>query len=223
MSATARNRPGDHSPPMHDEAAVASAPRTGPVSVSRPVPRRAYYIYLARATFALALGVALLLSGSGLSNVATFIAVYWILAAVITLRWVGAHHEARERRIGFVAGGLALVAGVALALRHPLQGVFSQAALLDFFGATAIAMGVLRLSGQLHDDQLGEEDPRRRYRVVAGLLDVVLGVVLLTASERTSTGIRLAVAAWALSTGTLLLLDGLMLRRFAGSQREVET
>jgi uncharacterized membrane protein HdeD (DUF308 family) len=187
------------------------------------VPRLAYYIYLARATFALALGVALLLSGSGLSNLATFIAVYWILAAVITLRWVGAHREARGRRIGLLAGGMALAAGVALALRHPLSGLFGEAALLDFFGATAIAMGVLRLSGKLHDDQLGEEDPRRRYRIVAGLLDVVLGLVLVTASARTSTGIRIAVAAWALSTGTLLLLDGLMLRRRVESERARQT
>jgi hypothetical protein len=183
------------------------------------VTRRAYYIYLARATFALALGVALLLTGSTLSNIASFIAVYWILAAVVTLRWVGAHREARGRRIGLAAGGVALVAGVALALRHPLSGLFSEEALLDFFGATAIAMGLLRLSGRLHDDQLGEEDPRRRYRTLAGLLDIVLGLVLLTASARTSTGIRVAVGAWALSTGTLLLLDGLMLRRLVEPQQ----
>jgi uncharacterized membrane protein HdeD (DUF308 family) len=221
MPATVSNRPDEDSP-MQEVGAVTARPRLGEATASRPVTRRAYYVYLVRATFALALGVALLLTGSGLSNLATDIAVYWIVAAVITLRWVGVHREAGGRRIGFFAGGLALVAGVALALRHPLSGLFSEAALLNFFGATAIAMGLLRLSGRLHDDQLGEEDPRRRYRIVAGLLDVVLGVVLLTASDRTSTGIRLAVAAWALSTGTLLLLDGLMLRRFAGSQRAGE-
>jgi uncharacterized membrane protein HdeD (DUF308 family) len=185
---------------------------------ARPVPRRAYAIYLARATFALALGVALLLTGSTLSNLATFIAIYWILAALVTLRWVSAHRGARGWGLGVVAGGMALAAGVALALRQPLSSVFSEQVLLDFFGVTAIVMGVLRLRGRLHDDQLGDEDPRRRYRVVAGSLDVVLGLVLLTASDRTSTGIRLAVAAWALSTGTLLLLDGLLLRRYARSQ-----
>jgi uncharacterized membrane protein HdeD (DUF308 family) len=193
--------------------------RPEPESPARPVSRRAYGIYLARATFALALGVALLVGGSGLSNLAGFIAVYWILAAMVTLRWVGAHPEAPGKGIGLFAGGVALVAGVGLALRHPLSGLFSEAALLDFFGATAMVMGFLRLSGRLHDDQLGQEGPRRRYRILAGLLDVVLGVVLVTASARTSTGIRLAVGAWALSTGTLLLLDGLMLRRVAQSQR----
>ena len=220
MPATERNPAGGDSPQMQDNGAVAARPRPEAAPDSRPVPRRAYYIYLIRATVALALGTALLVAGSGLTNLASFIAVYWIIAAVITLRWVGGHREAGGRRLGFVAGGLALAAGVALALRHPLRDLFSERALLDFFGATAITMGLLRLSGRLHDDQLGEKDPRRRYRIVAGLLDIVLGVVLVTASARTSTGIRLAVAAWALLTGTFLLLDGLMLRRLVGPQAE---
>jgi hypothetical protein len=212
MPATAEPRPDDDPAPS-PRRAIPRDSRRAAESVQRPVSRRAYYIYLARATIALSLGVALLFTGSGLSNIAGFIAVYWILAALITLRWVASHRDVGGARIGFVAGGLALTAGIALALRHPLVTIFGQQALLDFFGATALLMGVLRLSGKLHDDQLGEDDPRRRYRIVAGLLDIVLGLVLLTASSRTSTGIRVAVAAWALSTGTLLLLDGLMLRR----------
>jgi len=218
MTPSARTPSAEISAASQAEAAVTVRPELGTEPAAPHVSRRAYYIYLARATFALALGVALLLTGSTLSNLAGFIAVYWILAAIVTLRWVGAHREAPGRRVGLLAGGVALAAGVALALRHPLSTVFSEAALLDFFGATAIAMGLLRLSGRLHDDQLGDADPRRRYRIVAGLLDVVLGLVLLTASARTSTGIRIAVGAWALSTGTLLLLDGIMLRRLVKSQ-----
>jgi uncharacterized membrane protein HdeD (DUF308 family) len=205
-----------------DEVAPRSSPRAASTAAPH-VTRRAYYIYLARATFALALGVALLLTGSTLSNLATFIAVYWILAAVVTLRWVGAHRQARGRRLGLVAGSAALAAGVALALRRPLEDLIGEDALLDFLGVTAITMGVLRVSGLLHDDQLGNEHPRSRYRIVAGLLDVVLGLVLITASDRTATGIRLAVGAWALSTGTLLLLDGLMLRRLVKSQQAETT
>jgi len=219
MTPSARTPSAQDSAALQAEAGVTASRQAELEPALRPVSRRAYYIYLARATFALALGVALLLTGSTLSNLAGFIAVYWILAALVTLRWVGAHREVPGRGIGLVAGGVALAAGVALALRRPLSTLFSEAVLLDFFGATAIVMGLLRLSGRLHDDQLGEADPRRRYRVVAGLLDIVLGAVLLTASARTSTGIRVAVGAWALSTGTLLLLDGLMLRRLAGSQR----
>ena len=105
MTVSARTPSGRNSHPKQGEAAaVAARPRPGPESPSQPLSRRAYYVYLARATFALALGVALLLSGSGLSNLATFIAVYWILAAVVTLRWVGVHHEVKGRRSGLLAG-----------------------------------------------------------------------------------------------------------------------
>jgi uncharacterized membrane protein HdeD (DUF308 family) len=222
MSTTARKRSDADSTPVAQAEAVAARSSDGSTSPP-PVPRRAYYIYLARATFVLALGVALLLTGSTLSNLATFIAVYWILAALVTLRWVGANSEGRGRRIGLIAGGAALAAGVALALRHPLGAVVGEEAVMDFLGATAIAMGLLRLSGWLHDDQLKKEHPRRRYRIVGGLMDVVLGLALITASARTSTGITLVVGAWALSTGTLLLLDGLTLRRLVKSQRAETT
>jgi hypothetical protein len=68
-------------------------------------------------------------------------------------------------------------------------------------------------SGKLNDDELANDHSRRRHRVGAGVLDIVLGVVLVTASGHLSPGIRIAVAIWGLITGTLLLLDGLMLRR----------
>ena len=191
---------------------------SGAGSSSTSLPRWAFYVYVARAAVALALGVAVLLAGSGLARLGTFVAVYWIAAALITLRWVAANREAKGSRIAMLAGVTALAAGVALALHGPLSGQFSEGALLDFFGLTAIVTGALRLSGLLHDDQLARDRPRRRYRLVAGSLDVALGVALLLAEGRTATEIRIVVGVWALSTGTLLLLDGLMLRRL-GSRR----
>ena len=205
--------PARKPPPVSGEAVGDDGSGAGSSSTS--LPRWAYYVYVVRAAVALALGVAVLLAGSGLARLATFVAVYWIAAALITLRWVGANRGARGSRIGMLAGATALAAGVALALRGPLSGQFSTGALLDFFGFTAIVTGGLRLSGLLHDDQLARDRPRRRYRLVAGSLDVLLGAVLLVADERTATEIRIVVGVWALSTGTLLLLDGLMLRRLA--------
>jgi len=131
MPATTGNRTSAGSPAGVEVGVVAVGSRPEETAASPPITRRAFFVYLVRATFALALGVALLLSGSGLSNLASFIAVYWILGAVITLRWVAVHREAGERRIGFVAGGTALAAGIALALRNPLQNLFSQAVLLE--------------------------------------------------------------------------------------------
>lgn len=181
------------------------------------VPRRAYVLFLARGVVALALGILLLLAGSDLNRLTTFVAVYWIVAAVLTLHWVSAHRTQPHRRLGLLAGTIGLVAGVAVVLRPLLDALLSSGALLDLLGASAVITGVLRLLGTFHDDQLAREHPRRRYRFVVGTLEVLLGIALLVAREAGSTQIRLALAVWGLSTGTFLLLDGLMLRRLARS------
>lgn len=95
--------------------------------------------------------------------------------------------------------------------------MLGRGVLLDLLGASAIATGLLRLSGALHDDQLAREHPRRRYRFVVGGIELLLGVTLLMANEAASDQIRVAVAVWGLVTGTFLLLDALMLHRLTRS------
>jgi len=182
-------------------------------SSSSPISRRAYVVFLVRGVVALALGVTLLLEGSNLTRLTTFIAVYWIVAAVLTLNWVGAHRALPHRRLGFVAGVIGLVAGIAVVLRPLLNALVSRGVLLDLLGASALATGVLRLLGTIHDDQLARDHPRRRYRFVVGTLEVLLGVALVIADQGASDQIRLALGVWGLSTGTFLLLDAFMLRR----------
>jgi uncharacterized membrane protein HdeD (DUF308 family) len=178
-----------------------------------PGSQRAYLLFFARGVVALALGILLLLAGSDFNRLTTFVAVYWIVAAVLTLHWVGAHRTQPHRRLGLLAGTIALVAGTAVVLRPLLDALLSRGALLDVLGASALLTGVLRLLGTFHDDQLAREHPRRRYRFVIGALEVLLGITLLVAGEAASTQTRVALAVWGLSTGTFLLLDGLALRR----------
>lgn len=193
-----------------------SVVRHGPdPSAETPLPRRAYYLFLVRGGIALALGVALLFAGSSGSRLVTFVGVYWIVAAVITLRWVGAHRVARGRRLGLLAGATGLAAGVAVALHEPLAGLVGEELLLDLLGLSAVATGLLRLFGRFHDDQLAVERPRRRYRIVAGSLDVLLGLALLTTDVHSAADVRIALGVWGLATGTLLLMDALVLRRVA--------
>lgn len=182
-----------------------------------PLPRRAYVLFLVRGAVAFALGITLLTTGSNLDRLTTFVAVYWIVAALLTLHWVAAHRTQPHRRLGFLAGTIGLVAGIAVVLRPLLDAVLGRGVLLDLLGASAIATGLLRLSGTLHDDQLARERPRRRYRFVMGGIEVLLGVTLLIANEAASEGIRVAVAVWGLVTGTFLLLDALMLHRLTRS------
>jgi len=61
-------------------------------------------VFVARGTVALALGVTLLFAGANLSRLTTFIALYRIVAALLTLHWVVTHRVLPHRRLTFVAG-----------------------------------------------------------------------------------------------------------------------
>jgi uncharacterized membrane protein HdeD (DUF308 family) len=180
---------------------------------SGELPRWTYWVFLARGSFALALGIALLASGSGLSLLGNFLAVYWIVGAVLTLRWATGHRAATGRRLGAVAGLIGIVAGILVLLRGLLDDLVDQGYLLDLLGVCALATGVLRLSGGFRDDQFASDKPRDRYRLVVGTLDVGLGVALILVSEETVSTVRLALGVWGLLTGTFLVLDAFRLRR----------
>jgi uncharacterized membrane protein HdeD (DUF308 family) len=184
---------------------------------SSELPSWTYWVFLVRGCFALALGAALLVTGSGLSPLGNFLAVYWIVGAVLTLRWASGHPAARGRRLAATAGLTGIVAGSLVLLRELLDAIGEQGYLLDLLGLCAIATGLLRLAGGFRDDQLATEMPRGRYRLVVGALDVGLGVALLLVSEDTVSIVQLALGVWGLLTGTFLVLDALRLRRFARS------
>lgn len=190
---------------------------------SGPLPRWASVIFFARGAVALALGVTLLFAGANLSRLTTFIAIYWIVAAVLTLHWVVVHRVLPHRWLGFVAGSIALVAGVAVVLRSVIHALVGEGLLLDLVGASAIAIGSLRLLGTIHDDQLAQDHPRRRYRFVVGTLEMLLGVALLLADKAATDQIRVALSIWGLSTGTFLLLDALMLWRSTRTDQRTAT
>lgn len=191
-----------------DDAPHAAGPR-------RPgaLRRQGYRLFVARGVVALSLGITLLATGSNLDRLTTFIAAYWIAAALLTLRWVGVHRAMVRRPLALAAGTFALVAGLAVILRHVLDALVSRGVLLDVLGASAIAIGLLRLAGMIHDDQLAADRPRLRYRVMAGTLEVLLGIALVVTETSPSDETRLVVGAWALTMGSFLILDALEMRR----------
>ena len=144
----------------------------GGPSASAASPGRAEALLLVRGAVAVSLGVLLLVAGTRLSRLTTFVAIYWIVAAVLTLRWVGERRALPHRRLAFGAGVL---------------------------------------GGLVRDDQSSQEVPRRRYRFVIGPLEVLLGLALVFVD----TGSAPATRLWGLATGTVLLLDGLMVGRLA--------
>jgi len=199
----------------HRPTSSAGPDQVQPAAPRSPggLPRHAYYLFVARGLVALSLGVTVLATGSNFDRLTTFIAIYWIVAALLTLQWVGVHRGTAHRPLALAAGALALVAGLTVILRHVLDALVSRGVLLDLLGASAIAMGLLRLSGMVHDDQLVVDRPRLRYRALAGTLEVLLGIAVVVTETGPSDLTRLVVGVWALAMGTFLILDAWKMRR----------
>ncbi len=199
-------------------------PRDGVAVGERTNPSvRGWSLTFARGLVALCLGGALLVAGVGESRLATFIGMYWLLGAVLTIRWVLRSPGVPGRRLGTLAAGIGALTAVVLLARSRLENVISTGVLLDLVGAGAIATGAMRTLGGFRDDQLADEQPRRRTSMLVGALDVGLGIALILSSDSASTSVRFLAAAWGLVGGTLLLVDALRLRRFARTSAEANS
>jgi uncharacterized membrane protein HdeD (DUF308 family) len=182
----------------------------------------AWWLSLARGLVALLLGVSLLVAGAGQSRLATFIAVYWLLGAVLTLRWARKSRERVSRRLAMLAAGIGLIAALVLLARRPIADALGTAAVIDIVGVGAIVTGALRMLGGFREDALVDGRPRRRNGVVVGSLDIGLGLALVLASDATSTWVRIVAAGWGIAAGSLLLYDALRLRRSVRAGTEAE-
>ena len=178
---------------------------------------RLWWITLVRACVALWLGVAVLVSGRTRPALANFIAVYWLAGSLLTLRWVLANRRRAGNRLVAVAALVGTAAGMLVLLRAVLRDYVPVKVLLVVLGATAIATGVLRLSGHFRDDQ-GAERPRSPHRTALGVLEIALGAVLVLADSVTR-GVAIAAGLWGLVGGTILLASALELRRAGRGQQ----
>lgn len=169
------------------------------------------WVTLLRALAALALGILVLVGAQTRPALANFIATYWLLGSVLTLRWVLANRGRPGSRAAFVAALVGIAAGVLVLLRFVLRDVISTDAVLGLLGVAAILTGILRLSGAFHDDPVGEH-PRLRYRVVLAILAITLGAVLILAPGLTRPA-TIVVGLWGLVTGTILFQEALTMQR----------
>jgi len=180
--------------------------------VSTPRVGSLWWIVLFRAIVALVLGIGVLVGGGERPFLANFIAVYWLLGSLLTLRWVLAHRWITGARLALAAALVGITAATLVLLREVIDGAITRETTFDLLGVTAIMSGALRLLGGFHDDQIPGVRPRLRHRILIGILDVGLGIALVLTEGR-STATVIVAGVWALVGGTLLLLDALTLRR----------
>jgi uncharacterized membrane protein HdeD (DUF308 family) len=175
---------------------------------------RFWWIGVLRGTIALALGSSALLASGSPERLATFLALYWLAGGVVTMRFAWAVRPSAGFRLAWVAGAVAITAALLVALRELLSGVVSPAKMIEVLGFAAAAMGTLRLVGAF------EIERRTSHRwsiggLVLGGLELGTGIILLVATDTQSSALMITVSAWALASGTLLLLEAVRARRLA--------
>jgi len=174
---------------------------------------RFWWVGIVRGATALILGLATLLTSSSSERLATYLAIYWLVSGVVTLRLAWAARPSLGFRLAAIAGVVAITAGLLVALREYLTGFISQARMIDILGFAAAAMGTLRLVGAF------EIERRTGHRwsiggLVLGGLELGTGLLLLASNTRPGAATT-TVGVWALASGTLLMLQALRARTIA--------
>ena len=179
---------------------------------------RYWWISVLRGGLALLLGIGALISEASDQLLVNYIALYWLLGGLLTIRWALGVRWRAGSRLGLAAGLLATAMGLVLIARHRLEDIVSPEALIGAVAVTTVATGCLRIVGAFEV----EERTGHRWTIggmILGSVEVVLGVILLLVRNTQGSTVRLTIGIWGLVAGSLLLAQGfrmLQARRVLG-------
>lgn len=173
---------------------------------------RFWWVSVARGCLALLLGIGALVSGASQAVLVNFVAVYWLLGGLLTIRWALGVRWRAGARIGLAAGVLGTGAGLILLARYALDDFLDPTALIGAVALTTVATGCLRLVGAFEI----EEHTGHRWTIgglILGSVEVILGIILFIARDTEASTIRIALGVWGLTAGALLLMQGARMLR----------
>ena len=179
---------------------------------------RYWWISVLRGGLALLLGIGALISEASDQLLVNYIALYWLLGGLLTIRWALGVKWRAGSRLGLAAGLLATAMGLVLIARHRLEDIVSPEALIGAVAVTTMATGCLRIVGAFEV----EERTGHRWTIggmILGSVEVVLGVILLLVRNTQGSTVRITIGIWGLVAGSLLLAQGfrmLQARRVLG-------
>jgi uncharacterized membrane protein HdeD (DUF308 family) len=184
-----------------------------------PAIARYWWVTALRGLVALTLALAIVVAGRGTARLVTFLALYWMTGGLLTLRFALAIRPRRGFRLGLVAGIAAVVGAMLVVVRNRLSGLVDPDVLIELLAISAILTGLLRvLGGFATQERLG-----RRWTlggIVLGTLELAFGTLLLLTSQVHPDLLVPIGTAWGAVSGTLLLAEGLRLRRFVRTWRQ---
>jgi uncharacterized membrane protein HdeD (DUF308 family) len=194
------------------EPRAPSAP--GSQGTRLPAIARYWWLTALRGLLALTLALAIAVAGRSTGRLVTFLALFWLTGGLITLRFALTIRPRPGFRLGLAAAIAAVAGAVLLLLRDRLSGLVDPNLFTTLLGISAMLTGLLRVLGGF----AAEERVGRRWTlgaIVLGTLEVAFGVLLLLTSEVDPRLLAPIAAAWGAVSGTLLLAQGLRLRRYA--------
>jgi uncharacterized membrane protein HdeD (DUF308 family) len=187
-----------------------------------PTVARYWWLTALRGLVALLLALAIAVAGRSTARLVSFLALFWLTGGLLTLRFALAIRPRPGFRLGLAAAIAAVVGAGLVLLRDRLSGLVDPEVLVGLLGIAAVLTGLLRiLGGFAAEERLG-----RRWTlggIVLGTLEVALGALLLLTIEVNPGLLAPIVAAWGAVSGTLLLAQGLGLRRLARTWRQASS
>ncbi len=143
-------------------------------------------------------------------NLATYMAAFWALTGVVTIR--AALAGQRTRGVPLVSGCAGVVAGLVVLFHERLDNVVAQSVLVWLLAIVILLTGLAHvLEGFSAGDEL-ERQPSRSS-VLLGMMEIPLGLLLLVGALENSRAGYWAACIWAITGGVILIGDALLLRR----------
>lgn len=173
-----------------------------------PIRAYAWVLLLVRAFLALGLGIVVLVSGRVQAGMVNVIAVYWLLGALLTLRWARAHPGVPGERLAYGAAVAGIIAVLAVFARGYLADVLDEQRMLGLLGAFSVAVGLMRVTGIFRESVSQDLRRSRREAVILGVLEIALGAVLIFSTELRQVVVPI-VAAWGVVGGSIMLSDSI--------------
>ena len=170
---------------------------------------RAAHLLLVRGVLALSLGAALLVTGGqSRRSLLGFMGIYWLLSGIVTLRFVALLPRPRSRRAVF-AGVVGLSAGIITLVARVFFPDETQTLVIALLGLVIMLTGVAHLTGGFELEPGGRWHPG----IPMGILEVLLGGILMVYPAEHGKAVVVLAGAWLLFGGAVLFGDGLRLRR----------
>jgi len=172
----------------------------------------AAWMTFGRGLFATALGIALILwPDVARPFLANFIGAFWLSGGLLSIRW-GLHTE-HSKMLTILVGLIGIVAGTSVMGRTLASRWIDPSFIVVMLGIVALLTGLLHISGRMTVRHAPVGD-LSRTGVLLGIMEIMLGFILLFGSTASSIGYIVSIV-WALLGSFALFNDARLMRQEA--------